>query len=83
MTRDARIADLAVHGWRPVFNITTGRHGIYNDDHAIGFSVRNETGDSEAKRFGKGHALASYRDCPWDEVTDWHLDRIEERLRAA
>jgi hypothetical protein len=81
--RETRIADLEIHGWRPVKNTSTGRCGIYHEGVGVGFSVRNGsvlTSDSGVKRIDRDHAANSYVDCPWDEVTDWHLDRIDARL---
>jgi hypothetical protein len=79
--RDTRVADLAIHGWRPVYNSGSLRRGIYNDMLKVGFSVRIHCPlDPAVKVIGVTHAWDSYEDCAWDTVTDAHLDAIEERL---
>jgi hypothetical protein len=83
--RERRIAHLAIHGWEPVTNRATKRAGIWNAQFGVGFSLRDDRehypdGDSSVKRLDRDQRHNSYEECEWDKVTNWHLDRIDERL---
>lgn len=80
--RERRIAHLEIHGWEPVAGPKTARHGIFHDGMGVGFSVRNDgpAGDSDVKRLERWHRDYTYEPCSWDELSDWHLDQIMNRL---
>lgn len=85
VSREVGIAHLELHGWVPVVNKATGRFGIYHEGIGLGFSVRNDAhrdpaGDSSVKRWDRSHMKDSYEVCEWDDVTDWHLKAINDRL---
>lgn len=86
LSREQRIAHLALQGWEPVLNETTERAGIYSPAISLGFSVRpRQVGaidDQTVKLVRRELRESEYVGCAWDLVTDWHLDRIDERLAA-
>jgi len=89
MTRDQRTADLALHGWAPIYSDQTHRAGLYHEGAGVGFVIgeapeyvdwRGEYVRPTVKRIDKDRVLLIYTLCDWHAVSDWHLDQIEERL---
>lgn len=81
MDRQTRIADLAIHGWRPIQ--TEWGYGIANDTFRVAFGVQTKPWKADPLNQQAGcvrHANGDRTDCEWDKLTNEILDAIEARL---
>lgn len=87
-TREMRIADLEIHGWRPIKDTPFSNakyQGVYNESLCLGFAlrmalyptvVRIRSGDWRDTPFND----PKVQFCDWADITDTALDRIDKRL---